>query len=325
MASLISVVIPALNEGSELQLTLESLKESDADQSRYQVIVVDDCSSSPAAQGPARPFFDPRLNAGFQATLVRNEQRLGVARSRHRGALTADASHLLFIDGHSRVTPGWLTAIEQAIAEDKDAVWCGKCLGLGYGKTVVTDYNGEYCGATLCLYNEKTHEVFEGKWLNHVPVHAEEIPCLMGASYLIPRAMFFETGGLDSLSMWGSDEPYLSLKYWLSGSKILFLPGLRVGHVFRNSAPYATEIWHLTYNKVRAIRETIHDPHMERFLESKARTCMGGNPSDTGLLDARLLHDHAAIASSRRLLERKFTRSIHWYIDRFKIVAPVLP
>ena len=125
----------------------------------------------------------------------------------------------------------------------------------------------KYYGAYL--ETEKDNEIFEGKWMTKKRDDCR-LSCFMGAVYLLRRDMFFKVGGLKSLKGgWGSSEPFLAAKLIRSGIDIKLLPSLEIAHVFRRSTPYATPIWEISYNKLRAIYETIDDKQLLNKLVDK--------------------------------------------------------
>jgi len=93
---------------------------------------------------------------------------------------------------------------------------------------------------------------------------------MMGAIYFINREYFLKLRGLSDLKMWGSDEPCLSIKIYLSGGKILLDKKIKVGHFFRKSAPYTTGCSHLIYNKIRMAKTLLPD-ELGEYLISKIK------------------------------------------------------
>ena len=77
-----------------------------------------------------------------------------------------------------------------------------------------------------------------------------EIPCVLGATYGINRKWFNKLKGFEGLKMWGSSEPFISLKSWLAGGKCKIISDVEIGHYYRNKSPYTTETYYLLYNKM---------------------------------------------------------------------------
>jgi hypothetical protein len=119
--------------------------------------------------------------------------------------------------------------------------------------------------------------------------------------------------------MWGTEEPYLSIKAWLAGAEIRMLKSVRIGHKFRSKAPYVTGVPNLVYNKIRAAR-TLFDPVLAEFLISKL--------PKNGDLNAALRMaevEKADIDETAAYYRQLFQRDIYWMADKFKFTVPELP
>ena len=101
----ISVVVPTFNRGIRLARLLQHLAEQTLPHTDFEVIVVDDGSSPPAAveldreRAAGRPF-----PLRFRLEVQPNS---GAAAARHRGALLAVGDLLLFVDDDMQVPPGF--------------------------------------------------------------------------------------------------------------------------------------------------------------------------------------------------------------------------
>ena len=105
--NLVSIVIPTLNEGSLLGMTVENILEQTSYPS-YEILVVDDGSTD----GSCEPFADP----SGPVRVVRGGG-LGVARARNRGAQEARGEFLVFLDAHCTVSPGWLDSLVEPMKQ----------------------------------------------------------------------------------------------------------------------------------------------------------------------------------------------------------------
>lgn len=87
---------------------------------------------------------------------------------------------------------------------------------------------GFYYGANILLYNHSYRDVIVSKWASKPTIIGEkdyyEIPCVLGANYGISLNWFKTLKGFEGLKMWGSLEPFLSLKSWLAGGKCFVMP-----------------------------------------------------------------------------------------------------
>lgn len=297
----LSIIIPVLNDPEEIVKTVKSILAT-ADRNDFEIIVIDDFSSVP-------------VKAIEGSTVFRNDSRIGVAQSRHSGAILARGEHLLFIDSHMRFENGWLEAAKKRISGRPTTMHCGVCLGLDKDHDDMEKHLGPYQGAYLAFWNEKENQILEGKW-QHKNIDDEEIQCVMGASYFIPREFFFRIGGLKSLRMWGSDEPFLSLKCWLAGGDVRIIKTVRIGHLFRNTAPYSTGTYHLIYNKIRMCMELLDAP-LREYLISKL-------PKDGNFHAAmkQIQDDLRDIQEERKYLQSVFERDVTWFLNKFDITIP---
>ena len=107
----ISIIIPVFNQFRFTQACLASLQE-DQETGRFEVIVVDDCSTDGSAETIARI---PGI------VYLRNEANSGFIASCNRGAEAARGKYLIFLNNDTLVKPGWLTALLDTFAEEPRA------------------------------------------------------------------------------------------------------------------------------------------------------------------------------------------------------------
>jgi glycosyltransferase involved in cell wall biosynthesis len=235
---ILSVIITSLNEKLEtIQKTIETIRFGASD---IEIILIDDASDEIVNLNDSNIIFH------------RNENRIGCAPSRTKGASLARGKYLLFTDAHMIYHPDWFKHFLEYVKDSPENIcFCGTCLGLDSERKTLEEARGKYCGARLSLYEKSENQVLEGKWISEKSGDLYELSCLMGAIYIIDRKYFEKLRGLSELKMWGSDEPCLSLKILQSGGKILMAKNIEAGHFFRSKAPYSTNISYLVYNKIR--------------------------------------------------------------------------
>lgn len=252
----LSIIITCCNESDYfLNRTIESIRKTAGN--RPEIIIVDDASTVPVKH---------------RERVIRNDERMGVGRSRHKGATFASNQYLLFTDGHMIFDDNWYdNFIERVKVANSTDVFCGTCLGLDENDTDLSTNKGSYYGARLELYDEKENQILEGKWMPEQKEYEYEISCLMGALYFFKKEFFLKIRGLSDIKMWGSDEPLLSLKTLLCGGRIFILKNVRAGHVFRNAAPYVTNVNYLLYNKIRIAKTILPDDLGELLIDKIPR------------------------------------------------------
>ena len=118
------------------------------------------------------------------------------------------------------------------------------------------------------------------------------------------------------MQMWGTEEPFLSLKTWLAGGACKILTDVEIGHKFRNRAPYPTQIHHLLYNKIFVCRTILPDDLGEKLIRYL--------PQDSALQRAMQLIEanRKVIEEARAYYGRLFRRSIYDYCEQFNIQLP---
>lgn len=240
----LTIIMPFLNEKEEPRLTIESIYKS-IDPNLIDIIAIDDNSSE-------KSILSPNKNIRH----VINKERIGVNGCLHFGINEAQTPYILIIDAHMRFPYGWYDKLIECIEREPNTAWCTSCMQLGYGNMDLNRTTIEYTGATLLLVDKNgnperpAREILEPKWIPKKQEMEYEIPCILGANYFFSKKWLMHINGLEGLKTWGTEEPFLSLKTWLAGGKCKITRNIRIGHKFRDNAPYSTHIWSMIYNKI---------------------------------------------------------------------------
>lgn len=303
MTPQISVIIPVLNDHTECNSTIKSIRETAGD--KPEIIVIDDGSQIPLTLDDA------------SAKLIRNDHRIGAGAARHLGAQYASAPFLFFIDSHMRFEPGWHEAALKRIVGRPKSIHVCTCLGLSPSNMDMRRFEGEYNGAYFNFHgphrgNMADIKFFEAVWNDPRNGDDYEIQAIMGASFLCPLDWFMHIGGLRLLRGYGYEEPTLSLRCWLAGGDIRIMKAVRVGHQFRQSA-YRTENWILTYNRIMAIQTILPEPHRSQLMAK-----MPVNP-ETIMARNRMHEDWFLVTTERAYYESIFVHGFSWFLAYFKI------
>lgn len=149
-----SIIIVYHNEGNSTLLRgLTSILRRSSPNHLKEIILVDDASEE-------RPYLHADLDA-FIATIpvtvkiFRNAERMGLMRSRMRGAAAATGDTMTFLDAHIEVTRGWLEPLLTEIKKNRKAVVCPVI-------DVISDDTFEYLtGSEMTYGGFDSHIVFD--------------------------------------------------------------------------------------------------------------------------------------------------------------------
>lgn len=307
---MISVIIPTLNESNAiLNKTIESIIDTTPDK-EIEIIVVDDCSDNPVI-----------LNSRIKNKVIFQENkfkvRLGAAQSKHIGVCLSSKKYIYLTDAHVLFEKGWYEEALKSLENHPETLWCGSCLGLSKDKFDLSKYNGKYTGADLFLYDEKDKNILDGKWTKE-KLHENnyDISCVMGANYFMHKNWFFKIRGYGDLKAWGSEEPCISIKSWLAGGQVKINKNVRMGHMFRDSAPYITYSKDILYNKIR-----IAKTFFSNDLGNKLIQTLEYNPNFSDAMN--MINQHQFIISEyKNYYTSLFTKNIEWLCQKFNIQIP---
>lgn len=241
----LSVVIPFLNEGIEVENTINSILEFKSEYIR-EIIIINDASDD--------GYNYDSLSARYPIKYVKNPKRLGVAASRNLGVDIASGKYILLLDAHMRFYDSlWAKTIVETLSDSSLVVLCCQSKGLRI-------INGELCeivtdktpyGASVNFTD--SYRFLECEWLltdYAVSQSYCEIPCIFGAAYACSKETWAYIGGLEGLIQYGNDEAYISIKTWLFGGKCKLLKNTIVGHIYRSEFPYNVDVASRIFNRL---------------------------------------------------------------------------
>lgn len=256
----LTLIIPFLNEGSEVEATVRSFREFGGD--RMDVIVINDCSYD------SYPYME-RLRSIPGVTYILNRQRLGVAASRDNGVALCRTPYFLLLDAHMRAyDDSWLTEIPRLLRENDRRILCCQTKPLDRdlsGKVTEDSDTARHFGARLTISHRPPVPGID--WIDEeqAPSSATEtIPAVLGAGYGVSRRYWNKLGGLKGLREYGCDEQLISLKAWLDGGCCLLLKNVVLGHIYRKQMPYMVNRYVPIFNNL-LVTETLF-PLRERIM-----------------------------------------------------------
>ncbi|MDA5110865.1 glycosyltransferase [Brevibacillus thermoruber] len=285
---LVSVVIPAKNEGDNVRTTIESSLNAKT-RYPYEIIVVDDGSTDNCCN-----LIAPHVD-GEKIKLIATPG-IGAAPARNLGAEHANGTYLIFCDAHLTFEDYWIDGLIELMRSGlADAVSPGIASStqpslVGYGQTL---------NAKLGI-----------KWNHH---QNRPTPCaiLPGGCLAVKRDVFSDIGGFDrGFRVWGFEDIEISIKMWLFGYKCYVQPAVKVLHLFRHVHPYEVTYDHVYYNMLRMA--------YSHFNESRIKACKNLIVhGDRAQIERQVLEGGAVEQRLRYFGRRKYDDN--WFMKWFKI------
>lgn len=220
-----SVVIPTFARPRELAACLESLARVDYRRASFEVLVVDDGSTTPLNEVVAG--FTDRLDI----TLIRQDNA-GPAAARNAGGRRAKGDFLVFIDDDCALAPDYLLALAARSANTPNCA-------IG-GRTINALTDNIYATATHVLTD------YLYSYFNADPNHAQ---FLTSNNMIIPTRIFRELDGFDTgFRLAAFEDRELCDRLLHHGHRIIYAPEAVVYHSHRMTLP---QYWrqHFTYGR----------------------------------------------------------------------------
>jgi glycosyltransferase involved in cell wall biosynthesis len=254
---LFSIVIPTLNEGDMLAMTVENILDVTT-YPRIEVLVVDDGSTDGSC--------DAYRQTEKPVTLITGDH-LGIPRARNLGAEHAQGEYVLFIDAHCTVSSNWIDRFIQALAAPDVAI-------VGPTFTRLKEPKPRGCG------NVWINHRLESAWLEPLEIERPyEVPITPGGCQAFRKATFQALGGFDNgFTRWGYQDEEVCLRAWLHGYRVLVDPKVVVAHYFRTKAGYEVADQDVLFNFLRMV-------HLH-FSPRRIRRCIAALGDYPGLEDA---------------------------------------
>jgi len=248
----LSIIIPYHNEGLNfITTTINSIKDT-IDIDSYEIIVVDDFSDTPLQQIDG-------------VNVVRHYKNLGVGVAFDTGVEIAKSENLFLMGSDIRFSKNkWASQIIKEIEEYPKSFTCTSCVAISASNMDIEERRNVNVvnGATILMFHDKKSNplqtetfrgIIEAQWLKHLKnrdVDSYEIPCILGAAYGVKKSWYEYVDGWACHKIWGTLEPYISLKSWLFGGSCRTAPRVETAHIFKPSGTHGTKQEFLIYNKL---------------------------------------------------------------------------
>jgi glycosyltransferase involved in cell wall biosynthesis len=259
----LTVIIPFLNEGAEVENTIRNIRNTSAH--TVDIILIDDASND---------GFDYSLVASkYGCVYIRHDERRGVAASRDEGVELCRTPYFLLLDAHMEFyRDNWDLEIVNTLWENPDSILCCQTRFLN-AKRETSNETPVY-GARLLMGKK---DIFKAGWVYNDPdpkASIIEIPVILGGAYATRRDYWLYLHGLHGLINYGSDEELISLKCWTSGGRCLLLKDLEAGHIYRKKAPYEIKNDFVLGNKI-FITELFFNEEEKQVIQTRLKAYYG--------------------------------------------------
>ncbi|ALZ75925.1 glycosyltransferase [Rheinheimera sp. F8] len=283
-------IITVYNEGPNLEQTLKSIRSSAS--SCIDIIVVNDFSTD---------NWDYQISCNkYNATLINNNLRIGVAASREIGIEAAKTEFIFITDAHMKFPNNdWIITIEKRIKENPRGIYCTTSVKIDRKFNYIENEN-KLRGAYIVFESSPNYQPL-------TPIFFEdhkkrnEIPCILGANYALSKEYYKKIGGLKGLQHWGGDELLLSAKTFIEGGSCFLINEIEIGHLYRKSFPYSIDENKINANKIFITKSLFENP--QEYL--KMLTSRMKNPEI-----ALSMIDDNEIAKTREIISKIKSRSM---------------
>lgn len=335
---MISVIIPFRNDFEIINPVVNNLLVG-AQGKPLEVIVVNDGSVYPSNR------FRPLELTHVAVRVINVPISHGVGWCFDRGVEEAKGDSLILMgaDVFPPLSYDWHSRVE-FLCHTRDTIWCFPTLGING----VADYFGDgvvrYGAKLLITVNvddlpksSKIREklpnytsIFDGQWNRNgcETYGTREVQCLMGAFYCTTKEFYQKIGGWDTEvnnrfighRSWGSLEPYISLKAWLSGGQVALDDSFCVPHLFgridkrsrfEKGARSGEVMW---WNKLFMLETMVHDASMKKRIYDFINPTKNYHEGR-----AAIRHYSANVEKVRDRNKELFVRDLAWFCDTFDV------
>ena len=235
----LSIIIPYINDEHVLSLSLPTLLKSIKGK-EAEIIILDNSR------------FNPLRLDHEQVRVINNHRNVGVGMSFNQGVGIAKSCNIVLMGADVIPQPGWYDTVIKDLEQNNGTIYNCVSSGFSDGREPFNEKSVRRYGAFLLYKVEKkdlpTHshlhndpkfsKILQAKWNyrdpdpehTHVPIRS-----LLGAFYWMRKEDFQKLRGWNGHRMWGSLEPFLSIKARAHGMQIVINKDLDAAHYYGRS------------------------------------------------------------------------------------------
>lgn len=262
MKPAVSIIMPHYNDVETTIGTIDSIYET-IDIDNFEVIVICDGGE----RVPAKYLNRPMLN------YVEHFFNVGVGQAFDTGVRLAKSDNLILMGADIRFEKnGWAERMIKVVDGNPTSLICTVC---GSTKTDTKYYGADViflvANKDITDRHPRKHikdyrSVLEGKWRPQTGRGVYSVPSLMGAFYGVKKAWYEKVRGFNLHYLWGSLEPYISLKSYLMGGDVKVDSENITYHMFHRGPQRAPRFDALAYNQF-LVSAVVFDKYGKKYAD----------------------------------------------------------
>ncbi len=219
--NLISIIIPTYNNWEYTSNCLKSIYENKDNQTRFEVIVVDNCSKDGTKEN-LKVLSDKYDH--FKVIL--NDENLGFAKACNIGAENSAGNFILFLNNDIIVKGKWLDKMLGEFRKSDELGAVGAKLLYPDGTIQHAGIGIKYIDNTLVAYN-----LFQNERKDLIPANVyRKYQAVTAACLLIKKSVFNLIGGFDESFLNGYEDVDLCFRIQENGFSISYCPETEIIH-----------------------------------------------------------------------------------------------
>jgi glycosyltransferase involved in cell wall biosynthesis len=294
----LSIIIPSLNEGKNLEETVFNINET-IGLDNYEVIII----NSKQGLGRTETASIRRLP---MVQICDSPSRLGAPHARNFGAKKASSDFLLFADAHLQFfNEGWGRKIVKDLEVYRNCIICSSFLSS--------------CGWRWRDLSLDTEILPTKSYIHEIPFG--------GAAFMGVEKNFFHTiGEFDSgIRLFGTGDVEISLRTWLLGHRVLCDPSIKIGHrssdtrriPYGHRREYTFEQIDLLHNRIRMAISHFNSQRLSKYMRLRSeayRRRLGGHSI---LNEALFMAIEGGVLERREILFKKRVVTDDEFFEKF--------